>query len=111
MLLGALTLLGLVGTDHLHTPPIFVLLRAKGALLDGGQGEPRPAVDWFRPVLKRADAPYSTSKGYYTEKNVFCQPKIIKGNDDPSVAASPHHLPLHKGGLVGLKIAHRAIRH
>ena len=46
VLLGALALLGLIGTEHLHTPPVFISAPVCPALLDGGRTLlPPPAVD------------------------------------------------------------------
>ena len=47
VLLGALTLLGLIGTEHLHTPPVMICCETLCiSLLDGGSvGQTAPAVD------------------------------------------------------------------
>ena len=47
VLLGTLTLLGLIGTEHLHTPPVMICCEMRCiSLLDGGfVGQTSPAVD------------------------------------------------------------------
>ena len=56
VLLGALALLGLIGTEHLHTPPTFVCCGARRPRYStaGGPGGSHPAVDRIRPVLRQA---------------------------------------------------------
>ena len=54
---GALALFGLIGTEHLHTPPSSLcLLRGAASLLDGGETDFPSAVDssWLVP---RRDLP------------------------------------------------------
>ena len=73
VLLGALTLFGLIGTEHLHTPPICLICCGTLApLLDGGGIFlfPLPAVDLFWPAI-------GASKRYYTEIFAGCQLKKI----------------------------------
>jgi hypothetical protein len=58
VLLGALTLLRLIGTEHLHTPPICLICCGTLApLLDGGGIFlfPLPAVDLFWPAMGQAN--------------------------------------------------------
>ena len=49
VLLGALTLLGLIGTEHLHTPPVLICCAAQPHYSTAG-GKNHPAVDSIRPV-------------------------------------------------------------
>ena len=61
VLLGALALLGLIGTEHLHTPPTFVCcgaFRPRYSTAGGSRGS-HPAVDVLQACLR-------TSNSYYT---------------------------------------------
>ena len=53
VLLGALALFGLIGTEHLHTPPNLICCRGHAVSCystAGGLSGVRPAVDMFRLV-------------------------------------------------------------
>ena len=50
MLFGALALFGLIGTEHLHTPPDLKDLRRGRSALYSTAEKNSPAVDHFAPV-------------------------------------------------------------
>ena len=52
VLLGALALLGLIGTEHLHTPPTFLCCRTSGPATRrrADPGDHTPQLTYSRPV-------------------------------------------------------------
>ena len=80
VLLGALTLLGLIGTEHLHTPPNKVCCAAEPHYSTAG-GKNSPAVDKIRLTFWQASV--------IIHKNITCVNKNLR-----KISIFPYFYPL-----------------
>ena len=74
VLLGTLTLLGLIGTEHCMTPPFLRLSGGDGRLprlLDSGNSEKIAAAVNFSTVVAQLYA--TTRREHYTDRRGACQ--------------------------------------